>query len=267
LGNSYSSTDYISGSDRIDSTTNKWNIVTTDKKNNSDLDFSDFLNLMIVQLKNQDFMNPVDDSEYMTQMTQFASMQAMNELASYSKTNYAMSMVGKEVTASRYTVSGNLDTTTGIVEKVSLVNNEYVLYVGGKTYSLDQVMQVSEPKAEGVCAVDPSDLNVEYDNLTSNSFGIHWELPTEDEGLYKDLTYEVYYSKEGPFNTVEEIKEKGQVFGGKFKNVTSNDALKTTLTGLDSNTTYYVNVVVTDGKGNQAAYKPAVVKTKISYEN
>ncbi len=264
MGNSYSSNDYVSGSDRIDQTTNNWNIVSTDKKNNADLDFDDFLNLMIVQLQNQDFMNPVDNSEYMTQMTQFASMQAMSEVASYSKTSYAMGMVGKEATASRYTVSGDLDTTTGIVEKVSLVNNEYVLYIGGKTYSLDQVMQISEPKEEGQCAVDPSGLQIEYNNATSNSVDINWKLPTEDEGLYKDLTYEVYYSKEGPFNTVEEIKEKGKVFGGKFQNVTKDDALKTTLTGLDNNTSYYINVVVTDGKGNQAAYKPVVIKTKIS---
>ena len=54
MGNSYSSNDYVSGSDRIDQTTNNWNIVSTDKKNNADLDFDDFLNLMIVQLQNQD---------------------------------------------------------------------------------------------------------------------------------------------------------------------------------------------------------------------
>jgi flagellar hook assembly protein FlgD len=40
-------------------------------------------------------------------------MQAMQEMLSYSRTSYAMSLVGKTVTASRYTVSGELDTTTG----------------------------------------------------------------------------------------------------------------------------------------------------------
>lgn len=258
----YSSTDYVSGSDRIEQTTQKWNIVTTDKKNNSDLDFSDFLNLMIAQLKNQDFMDPVDNSEYMTQMTQFASMQAMNELADYSKTNYAMSLVGKEVTASRYTASGNLDTTTGTVEKVSLVNNEYVLYVGGKTYSMEQIMQVSVPKEEGECAVDPSGLKIEWSDVTKEGFTINWSLPTEDEGVQKNLTYQAYYSKEGPLETVDEVKEKGTAFGGVIRNATKDEALKATVKGLDGGTPYHVNVIVTDEKGNQAMYKSTVVNTK-----
>lgn len=256
---SYSSTDYV-GSSRLEGTSK---IVTTNKKNNADLDFSDFLKLMIAQLKNQDFMDPVDDSQYMTQMTQFASMQAMNELADYSKTSYAMGLVGKEVTASRYTVSGDLDSTTGTVDKVSLVNNEYVLYIGGKTYSLDQVMQVSNPKGEGVCDVDPSKLSVQYTNVHSRGFDVNWELPTEDKGLYKSLTYQVYYSKDS-LKTLDDVKKNGTAFGGKFTNATSDAALKTSITGLESGQTYYVNVVVTDAKGNQAVYKQSVVRTKDS---
>ncbi len=258
----YSSTDYVSGSDRIDQTTQKWDIVTTDKKNNSDLDFSDFLNLMIAQLKNQDFMDPVDNSEYMTQMTQFASMQAMNELADYSKTNYAMSLVGKEVTASRYTASGSLDTTTGIVEKVSLVNNEYVLYVGGKTYSMEQVMQVSVPKEEGECAVDPSGLDINWSDITNEGFTINWSLPTEDAGVQKNLTYQAYYSTEGPLKTVDEVKEKSTAFGGVIRNATKDSDLKVSVKGLEPGTPYHVNVIVTDEKGNQAMYKSTVINTK-----
>jgi flagellar hook assembly protein FlgD len=265
LSYSYSTTDYV-GSDRVTSTTStsgsSWNIVTTDSKNNSDLDFSDFLMLMVEQLKNQDFMDPVDNAEYMAQLTQFASVQAMNELASYSKTNYAMSLVGKEVTASRYTASGGTDTTTGTVEKVSLVNSEYVLYVGGKTYSLDQITQVSEPKADGECAVDPSSLKVQYSNVTNNGFNISWSLPTEDTSVQKNITYQAYYSTEAPFNSVEEVTQNGTAFGGKIKNATSDDALTADISGLDSATTYYVNVLVTDEKGNQAVYSPTVLTTK-----
>ena len=34
----------------------------------------DFLNLMVAQLQNQDFMNPVDDTQYVTQLAQFAPL-------------------------------------------------------------------------------------------------------------------------------------------------------------------------------------------------
>ena len=35
----------------------------------------DFLTLMVAQLKNQDFMNPVDDTQYVTQLAQISTMQ------------------------------------------------------------------------------------------------------------------------------------------------------------------------------------------------
>ena len=113
---------------------NSINAVFTSKKDNSTLSAEDFLKLFVTQLKNQDFSNPMDNSEMMNQVTQLSNMQMMQQMAQYSKSSYAMSLVGKYVTASRYNVSGKLDTTTGMVDKVSLVGNEYVFYIDGKTY-------------------------------------------------------------------------------------------------------------------------------------
>lgn len=125
-------------SDRVmgsSSTGNNYNAVFTDESDNSILDPDQFLNLLVLQMQNQDFMNPMDDTTYITQMTQFSNMQQMQKMAEYSQTSYAMSLVGKTVTASRIQVNGSLDTTTGVVDKVSLLDGEYVLYVGGKTYT------------------------------------------------------------------------------------------------------------------------------------
>lgn len=121
--------------------TNYGNTVFSDKQTN-ELGAQDFLNLMMEQLKNQDFMNPVDDAQFLSQLAQFSSMQYMQELANYSKQNYVSSLIGQTVTASKFTVSGNLDTTTGIVDKISLVDDEYLIYIGNKSYSLDQIMEI-----------------------------------------------------------------------------------------------------------------------------
>ena len=86
--------------------THVWNAVFEEKKTGVTAD--DFLTLMVAQLTNQDFMNPVDDSQYVTQMAQITTMQQMTELANYSKTSYVMSLVGKNVTAAKITVSGEL---------------------------------------------------------------------------------------------------------------------------------------------------------------
>ena len=46
------------------------------------------------------------------------------------------------MTAAKITVNGDLATTEGPVEKVSLLDGEYVIYVGGKGFTLDEIMEV-----------------------------------------------------------------------------------------------------------------------------
>lgn len=121
--------------------TQTWNAVFTDKKSN-DISANDFLTLMVAQLKNQDFMNPVDDTQYVTQLAQFTTMQQMQDMANYMKSNYVMTLVGKNVTAAKFSVSGDLLKETGAVEKISLVDNEYSVYVNGKKFTLEQVMEI-----------------------------------------------------------------------------------------------------------------------------
>ena len=136
-------TDNTNSTTGASGTTNDWNAVFTDEKKKA-LSVNDFLTLMVAQLKNQDFMDPVDDTQYVTQLAQFATMQQMEELGTYTKTNYVMSLVGKNVTAANISVSGELQKETGPVQKVSLVNNEYSIYVNGKKFSLEKIMEVHD---------------------------------------------------------------------------------------------------------------------------
>jgi len=88
----------------------------------SDLSVNDFFNMMITQLTNQDFMNPVDDTQYLAQMAQFATMQEMMDLCQFSKQNYVMGMLGREVTVQKHEVGGETKTVTGKVDKKLLKN-------------------------------------------------------------------------------------------------------------------------------------------------
>ena len=140
--NMLSSEETVGSSESTDKTEQVWNAVFTDEKDNG-VTVDDFLSLMVAQLRNQDFMNPVDDTQYVTQLAQFSTMQQMQELATYMKTNYVMSLVGKNVTAAKFSVSGELLKETGAVEKISLVNNEYAIYVNGKKFTLEQIMEIN----------------------------------------------------------------------------------------------------------------------------
>lgn len=217
----------------------------------------DFLQLMIAQLQNQDFTNPVDDTQYVTQLAQFATMQQMQELAYYSKSNYVMSLVGKDVTVASLSLGGAVNSVTGPVEKVSLNNNEFSIYVKGKPYTLSQIMSVDKPETIAASAVaNASDKPV---ILTSNTFtqvNVRWEAPTDDESVAKKLKYQVYYSTSSDFDDIGGVK-----MGTLAGTVGAGEELNMSIKNLEPGTEYYVNVLVTAPDGTQNIYKKLSVKT------
>ncbi len=218
----------------------------------------DFLNLMVAQLKNQDFMNPVDDTQFVAQLAQFASMQQMQELAAYSKQNYVSSLLGKKVTASKFTVSGDLDTETGTVQKVTLSNNEYGIYVNGKQYSLDQIMELHEGQSE--TSYDASVQNITKVGTSDRWIEIEWPFVSSDPGVQKNLKYSVYYSEEPLGSTVEDIMKNGTLSGLANRPNINTDLI----TGLKANTDYYISVIVEDPDGNKTAYKTLTARTELT---
>lgn len=121
-------------------------LLTTDK--NQSVKVEDFLNLMIAQLQNQDIMNPMDDTQYVTQLAQFQTLSQMQELAYNSKAEFMMGLVGKEVTAASISKTGNIVRATGPVTKVSLVDGKFEVYIGGddKPYTYEQIMEIKPAK-------------------------------------------------------------------------------------------------------------------------
>ena len=138
------------------------------------LGFEDFLTLMIKQLTNQDFTNPMDDSQFMTQMTQYSTLQAMQEMASYSQSNYAMSMIGKTVTASKYS-NGNMVKETGVVSEIQKKDNDYQLVVNGQTFSMKQIMSVGAGEEE--------------EDTTKTEVSIKMQTPQEHRQTYNRHPY------------------------------------------------------------------------------
>lgn len=137
-------TDLMNGTEKSTSAQRLYNNVKFSDGSEDSVDVQDFLNLMVTQLTNQDFMNPVDDTQYLSQLAQFSSMSAMQELASFSKQSFAMSYLGKEVTASVYNIGGEVETTTGKVTSVSLVGDDYKFTVNGREFSMKDIKSVSD---------------------------------------------------------------------------------------------------------------------------
>ncbi|GAB6109231.1 flagellar hook assembly protein FlgD [Fusibacter bizertensis] len=81
----------------------KLNAISNDKANetrkkNQVLDKDAFLKLMMVQLQNQDPLNPTDNTEYMNQMAQFSSVEQLSNIAvSTETTNQLSALMSKQL--------------------------------------------------------------------------------------------------------------------------------------------------------------------------
>ena len=95
----------------------------------------DFMKLLIAQLQNQDPMKPMDDKEFITQLAQFSSLEAidkmttaMEEMAGSQLLAQAATLIGKQVTAKLPDGS----TVTGAVTQVQMVDHKPRVVVNGQ---------------------------------------------------------------------------------------------------------------------------------------
>jgi len=110
--------------------------------NKGSLEMNDFLNLLVSQIKNQDAMNPMDNTEFVSQLAQFSSLQAMSSLQEMSKQSQATSLIGKTVVMATYDNKGNVVVKEGLVEKVTIHSGETKLYVKGEAFDLSNIMEI-----------------------------------------------------------------------------------------------------------------------------
>ena len=102
---------------------------SSDANITSQLGPSAFLSLLTTQLSNQDPLNPMDDTQSVSQLAQFSALQAADNLqSSFSnfQSNFAVlqsaSLVGKTVQVNSTDATGNSSTIAGTVAYVSVVN-------------------------------------------------------------------------------------------------------------------------------------------------
>ncbi len=117
------------------------------RQSNDTLEMQDFFTLLAAQLSNQDFMNPMSDTEFIGQMAQFSTLQQMEQLAYHMNASFVSSLVGKNVVAAKVMSDGSFVTEEGPAEKVSFVNGEFQITVNGKTFEMSNVMEVKNPAA------------------------------------------------------------------------------------------------------------------------
>ena len=112
-------------------------------KDGSKMDKDAFLQLLVAQMKYQDPMEPTDNTEYVAQLAQFSSLEAMNNMGDTMNLQNATSLVGKVVTvATMNETTGVMTETTGTVESVNKSGTKVYLMIDGNQYEMDDVREV-----------------------------------------------------------------------------------------------------------------------------
>ena len=112
------------------------------KTGNGSLDKDAFLQLLVTQMQYQDPLNPSDNTEYMSQLAQFSSLEAMNNLNTQASNAQAMNLVGQYVIINSKDAAGNTTQISGLVQYTTITDGKAYLSVNDKYYSNDDLDSV-----------------------------------------------------------------------------------------------------------------------------
>lgn len=111
------------------------------------LSMSDAITMLTSQLRNQDPMNPTDNSQLVTQMTQITNSQQLSQMSatlqtmvSLQRLTEASSLIGKTVTLTDSTTG---QAVTGAVTAVTVQNGTPAIVVNGQELPLDSVSRIA----------------------------------------------------------------------------------------------------------------------------
>jgi flagellar basal-body rod modification protein FlgD len=106
-----------------------------------------FMKLLLAQLQNQDPLKPMEDKDFIAQLTQFNSLnqltqmnQTLTELMTAQALSQASALIGKEVSGLASTGGG----VTGLVSGLHLSGGKVNLEVDGQQVPLDTIQTIKE---------------------------------------------------------------------------------------------------------------------------
>jgi len=172
----------------IDSTAEK-----TETRNTGELGKSDFLNLLVTQLRYQDPLEPMDDKEFIAQLAQFSALEQMQNLNASFSSAKAFSLIGKKITANTDSPNGT-SFVEGIVSSVKMSQGKVFLVVNGEDVPIENVIDVSE--ANNVLGnanlsayanlIGYNASGVVYDSKTGDMIKVNGNVVSIQRGIYED---------------------------------------------------------------------------------
>ncbi|MCL2165268.1 MAG: flagellar biosynthesis protein FlgD [Oscillospiraceae bacterium] len=221
-----------------------------EKRNTGEMGKDEFLNLLILQLRYQDPLNPVDDKEFIAQMAQFSTLEQMQNMnASFSSVK-AFSMIGKYVYGSiKDDATGINMAVEGHVESVIMQGSKVFVVVDGKDVPLENIYNVADgfnPLASSLASytnlLEHNVSGAVYDITTGDIVGVEGDVISLAKGVYED-----YALLNNVAVTISGMNTNGT-------NDTNRDRLKAYLESKDAETDLAnrnVELFITDANGTE----------------
>lgn len=150
----------------------------TKKSTGDSLGKDAFLQLLVAQMQNQDPLEPTDNTQMVTELAQFTTIEELQNLGKTMDNSSAFGLVGKNVIieVGKSTDSTTTRTVGGYVEFVQIVDGKAKLSIGGELYDYDDLdMVIDDTYLEGI--LNPGD---EEDDSTGDS--VEDGTETEESG-------------------------------------------------------------------------------------
>lgn len=161
-------------------------------KNKSELDKNAFLKILAAELKYQNPFDVKDNTQFVSQLAQFSSMEQLTNLNSTMSASSAYSLVGKTVAFNKYDDYGNQ--YGGVVQNVIKKGDNVLIEANVREGNKIVPKQFELKDLSEVLNVPDESLNLNYNLnflLSSSLIGKNVEVMQED-GLYEGKVKSVY---------------------------------------------------------------------------
>lgn len=115
-------------------------VSNTSKSNTVDKDM--FLKLLVTQMQYQDPLEPTSNTEYMSQLAQFSTLEEMQNMGSTISNGQMMSLTGQYVILNVPDSAGNISQVSGLVDYVTVKDGETYFHINGEYYKSDYLDSV-----------------------------------------------------------------------------------------------------------------------------
>lgn len=116
--------------------------VKTVENQKNGLDKNAFLQLLVTQMQYQDPLEPASNTEYMSQLAQFTSLEEMENLNKAYTRSDAQSLVGSYVIIKTQDSSGDDKYVSGLVDYVTMINNKPYFSINDNYYAYEDLDSV-----------------------------------------------------------------------------------------------------------------------------